>query len=336
MSFERNAEGVTFGWGVVFSDQTVDNLIANDPVSGAIIADEFAHWDDIDVHIHGQSRRLVGPRLHRHRPQAPARNPGRARARARRRASTFECEDDADRRMAEWDLVIAADGINSRVRDAHADAFGVDVEERANRFIWLGTRKTVRRLHLRLRTDRGGLDLGPRLSLRRRLLDLHRRMLARRPGPALGFDAMSQDETIAACEQIFARHLDGAAAAQQRRPSARLGGLAAVPPDHLRALARRQDHPARRRRAHRAFLDRVGDQAGARGCDQAGRGAQPPGLAAGRGAGRISGRALDRSAQAAEQRAQLDRMVRNGRALSRLRAVAIRLFAADPVAAHQP
>jgi anthraniloyl-CoA monooxygenase len=48
--FERNRSDDTFGWGVVFSDQTVKNLMANDPVSGAVIRDEFAHWDDIDVH----------------------------------------------------------------------------------------------------------------------------------------------------------------------------------------------------------------------------------------------------------------------------------------------
>src|SRR3954471_16815310 len=52
--FERNAPGVTFGWGVVFSDQTVEILTANDPTSAKIIAAEFAHWDDIDVHIHGE------------------------------------------------------------------------------------------------------------------------------------------------------------------------------------------------------------------------------------------------------------------------------------------
>ena len=57
--FERNAEGVTFGWGVVFSDQTVENLMANDPVSGRVISDEFAHWDDIDVHIHDRADRGV-------------------------------------------------------------------------------------------------------------------------------------------------------------------------------------------------------------------------------------------------------------------------------------
>ena len=58
--FERNREGETFGWGVVFSDQTVENLAANDPPSAQIIADEFAHWDDIEVHIRGDMVRSSG------------------------------------------------------------------------------------------------------------------------------------------------------------------------------------------------------------------------------------------------------------------------------------
>src|SRR3954447_23429517 len=53
--FERNPPGVTFGWGVVFSDLTVDNITANDPVSAAAITGEFAHWDDIDIHIRGDT-----------------------------------------------------------------------------------------------------------------------------------------------------------------------------------------------------------------------------------------------------------------------------------------
>ena len=52
--FERNAPGVTFGWGVVFSDLTVENITANDPVSARTITEEFAHWDDIDVHFGGE------------------------------------------------------------------------------------------------------------------------------------------------------------------------------------------------------------------------------------------------------------------------------------------
>ena len=58
--FERNPRGVTFGWGVVFSDQTVENLMANDPVSGAAIVEGFAHWDDIAVHIGGQCHTSSG------------------------------------------------------------------------------------------------------------------------------------------------------------------------------------------------------------------------------------------------------------------------------------
>src|SRR5947199_4510769 len=53
--FERSARGVTFGWGVVFSDLTVDNITRNDPLSAEIITKEFAHWDDIDVHFKSET-----------------------------------------------------------------------------------------------------------------------------------------------------------------------------------------------------------------------------------------------------------------------------------------
>src|SRR3954463_12713469 len=58
--YERNRADDTFGWGVVFSDQTVENLLANDPVSGATIQREFAHWDDIEVHVHEETIRSSG------------------------------------------------------------------------------------------------------------------------------------------------------------------------------------------------------------------------------------------------------------------------------------
>jgi anthraniloyl-CoA monooxygenase len=118
---ERNAEGVTFGWGVVFSDQTVENLVRNDPVSGGLIAAECAHWDDIDVRIGGHSvissghgfigigrKRLLEILLRR------ARDLGVT--------VTFEREDDGSDHE-DFDLVIAADGANSRIRDSRA---GVD------------------------------------------------------------------------------------------------------------------------------------------------------------------------------------------------------------------
>jgi anthraniloyl-CoA monooxygenase len=83
--FERNRPDDTFGWGVVFSDQTVDNLIANDPVSGAIIRDEFAHWDDIEVHIGGETIRSSATASSASA-QAPVEHPAGAGAGARRGA----------------------------------------------------------------------------------------------------------------------------------------------------------------------------------------------------------------------------------------------------------
>ena len=116
--FERNDEGVTFGWGVVFSDQTVENLMANDPVSGCIITDEFAHWDDIDVHIHGSCIRSSGHGfIGIGRRRLLEILSGRARELGVEIHYRSECDPDLDA-WKDWDLVIAADGANSRFREA--------------------------------------------------------------------------------------------------------------------------------------------------------------------------------------------------------------------------
>ena len=75
---ERNKPYDTFGWGVVFSDQTLGNLQAADPPTAAEILGAFNHWDDIEVNIRGQQDPLRRPRLLRHRPQAPAQHPAEA------------------------------------------------------------------------------------------------------------------------------------------------------------------------------------------------------------------------------------------------------------------
>lgn len=205
--FERNAEGVTFGWGVVFSDQTVDNLIRNDPVSGQLISAECAHWDDIDVRIAGHSvissghgfigigrKRLLEILLQR--------------ARELGVIVKFECEDDGGDNEG-FDLVIAADGANSRVRDSRADAFGVNIDERSNRFIWLGTAKLFEAFTFAFEETPAGWIWA---HAYRFADDCSTFIVECAPATwaALGFDAMSQDETIAACEKIFERHLDGA------------------------------------------------------------------------------------------------------------------------------
>src|SRR5688572_9891742 len=116
--YERNRPDDTFGWGVVFSDQTVDNLMANDPASGAGVGAEFAHWDEIEDHIHGETMRPSGHCFI---------GIGRRRLlnNLQDRASElgvrlhFEHEASADlQSYADYDLVIAADGANSRIRTA--------------------------------------------------------------------------------------------------------------------------------------------------------------------------------------------------------------------------
>ena len=140
--FERNRADDTFGWGVVFSDQTVENLMANDPVSGATIRDEFAHWDDIDVHIHGERIRSSG---HGFIGIGRKRLLAILQERARDLGVNLHFQHEAIPDLADWadyDLVIAADGANSRIRNAYSEHFDVDIQVRRNKFFWFGTRKT--------------------------------------------------------------------------------------------------------------------------------------------------------------------------------------------------
>jgi anthraniloyl-CoA monooxygenase len=206
--FERNAPGVTFGWGVVFSDQTVENLQANDPQSAKIIAAEFAHWDDIDVHIHGQTvtsggHGFIG--IGRKRMLEILQD----RARELGVVLTFNAEcDPADARWRDYDLVIASDGANSRFRDANANAFGVDIDVRRNKFVWLGTSKVFDAFTFAFEeTEHGWIwahayRFAPDASTF--IVECSEETWAQ-----FGFDRMSQDESIAACEKLFAKYLDG-------------------------------------------------------------------------------------------------------------------------------
>ncbi|RYF45364.1 MAG: bifunctional salicylyl-CoA 5-hydroxylase/oxidoreductase, partial [Comamonadaceae bacterium] len=110
---ERNRPYDTFGWGVVFSDQTLGNLQAADPVTAAQILDAFNHWDDIEVHIQGHSVRSGGHGfcgIGRKR----LLNILQARCEQLGVELVFETDVQDDTAYADADLVIAADGLNSR------------------------------------------------------------------------------------------------------------------------------------------------------------------------------------------------------------------------------
>jgi len=139
--FERNRPDDTFGWGVVLSEETLQNLAANDAASAAEIRRHFAYWDDIAVYYRGTRTLSTGHGFC---------GIGRMQLLAilQQRAAAlgvhlhFETEvADMDALAGDHDLVIAADGLNSRVRHRYGDRFKVDIDYRRCKFVWLGTRQ---------------------------------------------------------------------------------------------------------------------------------------------------------------------------------------------------
>jgi anthraniloyl-CoA monooxygenase len=135
---ERNRPYDTFGWGVVFSDATLENLRAADAHTHDEIVDSFAHWDDIEVHFKGHVLRSGGHGFS-----------GIARKRLlnilQRRAEEvgvellFECDVAGVEPYRDADLIVASDGINSRIRSTYAEHFQPNLDTRKCRFVWLGT-----------------------------------------------------------------------------------------------------------------------------------------------------------------------------------------------------
>jgi anthraniloyl-CoA monooxygenase len=137
--FERNRPDDTFGFGVVFSDETLETFEAYDRESYQAIIDHFAYWDDIEIHFRGTvhrvggngfcgcSRRTLLRLLHE-------------RARAFDIELKFETDvTDLGAAIRDADLVVAADGINSRVRETFAEQFQPEIDLRPNKFCWMGS-----------------------------------------------------------------------------------------------------------------------------------------------------------------------------------------------------
>jgi anthraniloyl-CoA monooxygenase len=208
--YERNRPHDTFGWGVVFSNQTLDNLMANDPVSGATIRDEFSHWDDIEVHIHGECIRSSG---HGFIGIGRKRLLAILQQRARDLGIGLHFEHEASTDPADWadfDLVIAADGANSRIRTAHVEHFDVDIQIKKNKFFWFGTTKQFDAFTFAFEQTEAGWVWAHAYRFDDQLSTFIVEM-APDTWAGLGFDKMDQPEAIALCEKLFEKHLDNKA-----------------------------------------------------------------------------------------------------------------------------
>ena len=207
---ERNRAYDTFGWGVVFSDQTLGNLAEADPDTAAAIAGAFNRWDDIDVHFKGRTitsgghgfcgigrKRLLNILQHR--------------CEALGVELVFETIVDDEREAAaafDADIVVAADGINSRVRERYAASYAPDIDLRNCRFVWLGTKKRFPAFTFAFEQTRHGWFQAHAYQYDADTSTF----IVETPQhvwEAAGLDRMSQDESIAFCERLFARYLDG-------------------------------------------------------------------------------------------------------------------------------
>ncbi|QII00289.1 bifunctional salicylyl-CoA 5-hydroxylase/oxidoreductase [Rhodococcoides fascians A21d2] len=139
--WERNAPDDTFGFGVVFSDETLGSIEGADAVVHTEMERRFARWTDIDVEIDGRPYTVGGQGF-----AAMSRKELLAILQQRVAELGIEVQykthaPDTDVLRESYDLVIACDGINSAVRTRYADAFGPTLDRRDNKYIWFGTDK---------------------------------------------------------------------------------------------------------------------------------------------------------------------------------------------------
>jgi len=204
---ERNRPDDTFGWGVVFSDRTMEGFRAADaPTHGAITAG-FHHWDDIDVHYHGTTITTGGHGfcgISRKR----LLNILQERAAELGVQQTFQHEVEDDAPYADADLVIAADGVNSKTRSRHADVFEPDIDVRQCRFIWLGTTQSFPAFTFAFeKTGHGWFQI----HAYQFSSDLSTVIVETREETwrAHGLDKFDHKQSIAFCERLFGKHLGG-------------------------------------------------------------------------------------------------------------------------------
>ena len=207
---ERNRPYDTFGWGVVLSDQTLNNLRVADPHTAQLIGDAFNHWDDIEVFFKGRSIRSTGHgfcgigRKH-------LLNILQQRCEELGVKLVFETDVMDDQALAEQyqaDLVIASDGLNSRIRTRYAESYQPDIDVRNCRFVWLGTHKTFDAFTFAFEQTEHGWFQAHAYKY-----DAHTSTFIVETPDAVwrahGLDRMSQEEAIAFCQNLFAKYLDG-------------------------------------------------------------------------------------------------------------------------------
>lgn len=205
---DREAEDADRGWGVVFSDEALAGLRRNDAVSAAAIEDSLVRWTGIEV-IRGDDRETAEGHgfagIGRGRLLAALRGRARGLGVDLRFGSSFA---DAESHRRTHDLVVAADGLNSRCRAALAGVFRPAVEMGRCRYLWLGTRARPRGGFRFIFADGAHGWLWAHVYPFDADTSTFIVECSQQTWERYGFAAMGTEETLATCAQVFAAHLD--------------------------------------------------------------------------------------------------------------------------------
>ncbi len=156
--YEQNRADDTFGFGVVFSDETLHEFLSRDPISFDRIRDDFAYWDDVAVHKHGTEMRCAGngfAGISRMKLLAILQERCRNEGVEMHFGVSIPPEEIAIR-FADSDVVVASDGVNSRIREHFRESFRPQVAIQSNRFCWMGSTRPMDEFNYFFReTDQG-------------------------------------------------------------------------------------------------------------------------------------------------------------------------------------
>jgi len=205
---ERNRPEDTFGWGVVFSDETLGNFLDADSLTHERITKDFVHWTRIDTHVDG---RVLSSDGHGFSGVARRRLLGILHERCAELGVDvrFETEVPGPETFSDADLIVAADGINSRTREQHADVFQPDVVNGRAKFIWLGADRPFDAFKFFIaKTPHGVVQVHAYP-----FSTTHSTFIVETDAAcwrAHGLDRMSSAESVAWCESLFRTELAGA------------------------------------------------------------------------------------------------------------------------------
>ena len=205
--FEQNPAGATWGFGVVFSEQALEFLRADDPETVDAITPRMESWSNITLNLRGQSVEIDGVGFS---------SIGRLelltilqqRVRAAGITPRYDTSIQAIDELRGYDLIVAADGLNSLVRRSLANEFGASVSHSTNKFAWYGTSKRFATLSQTfVRTELGAFNA----HHYRYAPDMSTFLVESDAATwqAYGFEHKTVEQSQAICQQVFAATLDG-------------------------------------------------------------------------------------------------------------------------------